>query len=96
MGGKILRNYDEVLGFVRQFRSNEHMLATALTQMIEREKIMVANRYRKASGQEPLPTDPPALPGGKLWEWIIPVPTEWISETGRHQYDKPLNDKATQ
>lgn len=79
----IEKNWAEIHKIVVEFTGRQFMLEGAIVQLIEREKIMVVNRYRKNHGEPLIPTDPPKYPGGHDFEWIIPVPQEWYSLTGK-------------
>lgn len=78
------KNYKEAQEIVLRFEGRQHLLTLAIVQMIEREKVRVLNAYRKNHGEPPLPTDPPRLPGDREHEeWLIDVPREWYSVTGK-------------
>lgn len=81
---RTVKNYEEALKLIKKYSiGSEHMLALALVQMIEREKVRVLNRYRQEHGEPLLPTDPPYILGSQTTQWVIDVPKSWISETGR-------------
>jgi hypothetical protein len=77
------KNWKEAWEIVNKFYADRHMMCNAIVQLIEREKVRVLNNYLKERGEPLLPTDPPYLPGGRQFEWIIDVPKEWYSLTGK-------------
>lgn len=80
---RTVKNYVEAGEVLNRYRYNDHMLLVAIVQLIEREKVRVLNSYLKERGEPLLPTDPPYLPGGQPFEWLIDVPKEWYSLTGK-------------
>lgn len=80
---RLIKNYDEAVMLIKKFRGNDHMLAMAMVQLTEREKVRVLNKYLENKGEPLLSTEAPLLPGNQRFEWVIDVPKEWISETGR-------------
>lgn len=80
---RTVKNWEDVQKVLVQFRGNQHLLETALVQLIEREKVRVLNNYLKARGEPLISTDPPRWAGGETFEWIIDVPKEWVSLTGK-------------
>lgn len=80
---RTMQNWKDIQDVLNKFSSNRHMMEMALVQLIEREKVRVLNSYLKARGEELISTDPPKWPGGENFEWIIPVPQEWYSLTGK-------------
>lgn len=82
---RTMKNYEEAKMLILKFQSNPHMLALAMIQLVEREKVRVLNNYLEARGERKLPTDPPGFPShnGPV-EWVVDVPREWVSLTGRN------------
>lgn len=90
---KLLKLQDEVDYILLHFKDNSFLRAEAMLQLIHRENILVANRYREKLGLEPIIPDPVMysekgrVTHKKLYrntEWVIDVPKEWVSETGRY------------
>lgn len=78
------KNWRDVQDVLARFHGHDHLMALALLQLIEREKVRVLNNYRKTHNEPLLPTDPPKLPGDRdFGEWLIEVPKEWYSVTGK-------------
>lgn len=84
MSSRTLKEYNEGKMLALKFGNNPHMLALAMVQFAEREKVRVLNKYREAHGEPLLPTDPPYMPGNQKFEWVIDVRRSWVSETGRN------------
>jgi hypothetical protein len=83
---RLVKNWEEARLLFLQYQSGQftdHLFIAAIVQLVEREKIRVLNGYLSKRGEELIPTDAPRLPGGERFEWIIDVPKDWISETGR-------------
>lgn len=80
---RTFKNFIEVSGVVNKFYGNKHLLCTAVVQLMEREKVRVLNNYLKERGEPLISTDPPLMPGGRNFEWLIDVPKEWYSLTGK-------------
>jgi cobyric acid synthase len=77
------KNWDEAWEVVNKFYGDRHMMCNAIVQLMEREKVRVLNNYLKQRGEPLISTDPPLMPGGREFEWIIDVPKEWYSLTGK-------------
>lgn len=76
---ELAKELDEV--FVK-FSSNRWLLKEAILQMIDRENILTGNRLRSKYGE------PEVVPERQHYkqkpgEWIIDVPREWVSLTGK-------------
>lgn len=82
---RIDKNWSEATEIANKFFYDKHMLTLAMVQFAEREKIRVLNQYRKERGEPliDLIKEPTRYPGGRDFEWIIPVPQEWYSLTGK-------------
>lgn len=76
---RLEKNFSDVKDVFARFHGDEHMKMVAIVQLIEREKIRLINNQLVKLGREPVPTDPPRLPGGQEWEWIIDVPKPWVN-----------------
>ena len=62
-----------------QAARNEWYFVEQILQIIDREKIMVINRYRKNHDEPPLTPEPARYKGVNQQhsQWIIDVPTSW-------------------
>lgn len=82
---KILSLQVEVDEIMTKFSSNRFLMAEAFLQIIHRENIIVGNRIRKRHGEPEIIPEPVMYKTSnpaKL-EWIIDVPKEWYSLTGK-------------
>jgi hypothetical protein len=61
--------------------NNEWFFVEQILQIIDREKIMVINRYRKNHDEPPLIPEPMRYKGVEQQhtEWIIDVPKPWTN-----------------
>lgn len=81
---KVLKLQSEVDVLIARFGSNHFLLAEAFLQVIHRENILTGNRIRRRHGEPEIIPDPVMYPSKSTKvEWVIDVPKEWISETGR-------------
>lgn len=84
---KILKLQDEVDQLIYKFGSNHFLLAEAFLQIIHRENILTGNRIRRRHGEEELIPQSVMYPKSNRSQiaWVIDVPKEWISMTGREE-----------
>lgn len=82
---RMAKNWDEATDIVEKFYGHKHMLIKAMVQFAEREKIRATNSYRKKLGEPviDLAKEPPKEPNGENLVWVIDVPREWYSLTGK-------------
>ncbi len=82
---KILKLQAEVDEIMSRFSSNRFLMAEAFLQIIHRENIVTGNRIRARHGEPEVIPEPVMYQttNPKKLEWIIDVPKEWISLTGR-------------
>lgn len=68
-----------------KFAGNRFLMAEAFLQVIHRENIITGNRIRRRHGEPELIPEPVMYqtPSPKKLEWIIDVPKEWYSLTGK-------------
>lgn len=85
---KVLKLQDEITTIMNKFHGNDFLMAEAMLQLIHRENIITGNRLRARYGEpeitpEPVMYQQHGLRSHRKVEWVIDVPKEWISETGR-------------
>ncbi len=82
---KLLKLQDEIDEITTRFQGNRFMLAQAFLQLVHRENIIVCNRLRKKYGEAEIVPEPLMYKGANQHkiEWVIDVPKEWVSLTGR-------------
>jgi hypothetical protein len=80
---RTVKNWDDAWLVVNKFYGDRHMMCNAIVQLIEREKVRVLNNYLQDHNEPLLPTDPPHLPGGQQFQWLIDVPKEWYRLVGK-------------
>lgn len=74
----------EVEGIMRQYSgSNQWHVIERVLQIVDREKIMVLNRYLKKRGEPELIPEPQRYKENEHTTWLIDVPKEWTSLTGK-------------
>lgn len=74
----------EVNEILTKFQGNRWLMAEAILQMIRRESILTGNRLRRKYGEpEKVPEPNMYAHGSPKVEWLIDVPKEWTSLTGR-------------
>lgn len=87
MSGKANSLAQEIDFIYTRSGANRWSFIEQLLQIIDRENILVLNRYRKKHG------DPPILPEITRYKevnqvghltWLIDVPKEWTSIPGKH------------
>lgn len=84
---KILKLQAEVDEIMTKFSANRFLMAEAFLQIIHRENIITGNRIRSRYGEPEIIPEPVMYKSAsptKL-EWIIAVPKEWYSLTGKEQ-----------
>lgn len=87
---KVLKLQNEIDEIMYKFAGNKLLMAEAFLQVIHRENIITGNRIRKRHGEPEIIPEPvmyaassqPKRP--EKLEWIIRIPTSWISETGKN------------
>lgn len=82
---KINQLHHEIEALERKFSGNSWLRSEAMLQLIHRENILTGNRLRRKYGEsEIIPEAHMYKPiNHKKVEWIIDVPQEWISLTGK-------------
>lgn len=83
---KLLKLQAEVDEIMYKFRDNKLLMAEAFLQLIHRDNILTGNRIRKRHGEAEIIPEPLMYKGNgqRKVEWIIDVPKEWTSLTGRN------------
>lgn len=71
----------EVQSLLEVYGSDRWHTIEAVLQIIDREKIIVLNRYRKSHGEPELVPEPKRYKNGsdRGSRWLIDVPKEWTS-----------------
>ncbi len=71
----------EVQELLNRFGNDRWHTVEAVLQIIDREKVIVLNRYRKKHGEPELIPEPKRYKNGNIHkgEWLIDVPKEWVN-----------------
>lgn len=83
--GKANTLAQEVHDLVKTYPYHQWHVVEAILQIIDREKIMVINRYRKNHDEPELIPEPQRYKGinQEHTKWIVDVPKDWYSLTGK-------------
>lgn len=75
----------EVQQLILNYGAESWHVVEAMLQIIDREKIIALNKYRKAHGEQPIIPEPTRYKetNNKNVGWFIDVPKEWYSITGK-------------